>query len=366
MSDQNRLRNLIIYVSVFALIAFTFAMQSYMTTTLKGKEADFGGTMYWAAADWFGRMLLFPIVIVLVQRFPLDGDHWSRRLPLYLLGFVVFSAGQSMLYLAGESLTDRWWDPSHGVGSLIFLYFSKSAALNLLVFAAGVMLFHGVRVYRMYQERERRTLQLQGELANAHLDVLRGQLQPHFLFNTLNTVTALLRRDPDGAERVVTRLGDLLRISLQNTRRQEIPLREELDFLDRFLEIQQVRFQDRLTIQQEVDQDTLDVAVPTLLLQPLVENAIKHGIEPHATAGAVTIRARREGARLRLEVCDNGYGLPPGGAASLREGVGIANTRERLETLYGDDHEFAIADAPDGGVCVVITLPFRPAPREAV
>jgi glucose-6-phosphate-specific signal transduction histidine kinase len=357
---SNRAKKITIYVGVFALIAFVFAMQSYMSATLKGKDAFFLGTLKWAVSDWGPRMVLFPIVISMASRFPLDRDHWARNLPMHLLGFALFTVAQSWMYLGLEALTDRWWESSMTVPALMALYLTKSAAMNLLVYAAGVALVQGLSIYEMYRERERRTLQLQGELATAHLEALRGQLQPHFLFNTLNTVTALLRRDPDGAERVITRLGDLLRISLQNTSRQEIPLHEELDFLDRFLEIQQVRFQDRLTVRRDVAPDTLDAAVPTLLLQPLVENAIKHGIEPNATAGVVTIRAQRRDEELLLEVCDNGNGLPAGGAASLREGVGIANTRARLEQLYGEHHRFDLRDGDDGGVCVSITIPFRP------
>lgn len=358
MFGSNRLKKVTIYVGVFALIAFAFAMQSYMTTTLKGKEAELFGTLRWAASDWGPRMVLFPIVIFMASRFPLSRDQWARNLPLHLLGFGLFTVGQSWMYLGLEALTDRWWESDMTLSTLMTMYLTKSAAMNLLVYSAGVALVQGLGIYEMYRERERRTLQLQGELATAHLEVLRGQLQPHFLFNTLNTVTALLRRDPDGAERVITRLGDLLRISLQNTSRQEMPLREELDFLDRFLEIQQVRFQDRLTVRQEVAADTLDAAVPTLLLQPLVENAIKHGIEPNAAAGEVIIRTKRRGAELLLEVCDNGNGLPTG---ALREGVGIANTRARLEQLYGEHHRFDIRDGDDGGVCVSITIPFRSA-----
>jgi LytS/YehU family sensor histidine kinase len=356
---STQLKKLLLYVGVFTLIAFAFAMQSYMSATLKGKEAVFLSTLTWALSEWGARALLFPMVIVMAHRFPLGPGTWLRRLPAHVAGFALFAAGQSWLYLAAEALTDPWWESSMTLGDLMVLYLSKAAAMNLMVYAAGVALVQGVGLYERYRERERRTLQLQGELATAHLEVLRGQLQPHFLFNTLNTITALLRSDPDGAERVVTRLGDLLRISLQNTSRQEIPLQEELDFLDRFVEIQRVRFQDRLTVEQNIAPDVVEAAVPTLLLQPLVENAIKHGIEPQPEAGVVTIRAWRDGSNLLLEVCDNGHGLPAGGAATLREGVGLANTRARLQQLYGEHHRFDIRDGADAGVCVLVTLPYR-------
>jgi len=365
VSPRRPLRRVLLYLAPWLIIILAFATQSYMTTTLKCASCDerWVEEFLWALSDWGPRMLLFPLVWRLARRFPMDGERWAGNLPIHLAGAAAFSATQSMLYFAGEAATGPWWGPDYTFGRLVGLYLTKSAALNLLVYATGVAMAESLRVYRLYRERERRALQLQGELATAHLEVLKGQLQPHFLFNTLNTVVALMRKNPDGAERVISRLGDLLRFSLQHSRRQEVPLAEELEFLDRYLEIQRVRFQDRLSVRMDIAPDVGEAAVPALVLQPLVENAIRHGIEPHAAAGEVRIEARRVEDRLVLRVSDNGQGFPADHGA-LREGVGLGNTRARLQQLYGDAHRFELGRAPEGGAEVTVAVPFRRIQRE--
>ena len=185
------------------------------------------------------------------------------------------------------------------------------------------------------------------------------QLNPHFLFNTLNTISSLMHKDVEAADRMLARLSDLLRYALESTDAQEVPLRQELDFLGGYLEIQQARFGERLTVDREIDPVTLDARVPNLLLQPMVENAIQHGIAPHARPGRIVLRARRHDGRLDLEVEDNGGGLPAG--ESLVEGVGISNTRARLQQLYGADHRFLLDKAPGGGLLVKILIPWNEA-----
>lgn len=230
-----------------------------------------------------------------------------------------------------------------------------------------VALAHAQALHRRYRERERVTLQLETKLARAQLEALKIQLQPHFLFNTLNTISALLHRDAEAADRVLSRLGDLLRLSLQHSGKQEVMLRQELEFLERYLEIQQTRFQDRLTVRFDTDPEVLDALVPTLVLQPLVENAVRHAIEPRAARGHLDIRARRRDGRLRLEVADDGPGLGPAGPGDINgagipstgSGIGLANTRARLEQLYGKGHRFTLANAPAGGLVVTLEIPYR-------
>jgi LytS/YehU family sensor histidine kinase len=185
------------------------------------------------------------------------------------------------------------------------------------------------------------------------------QLNPHFLFNTLHAISALVHKDVEAADRMIARLSDLLRYALESTDAQEVPLRQELGFLNRYLEIEQTRFGDRLTVRLDIAPETLDALVPNLVLQPLVENAIRHGIEPRAKPGRIDLRARRENGRLKLEVCDNGVGLPSGRIPE--EGVGLSNTRARLQQLYGEGHCFELGDAPGGGLMVSVELPFRAA-----
>jgi two-component sensor histidine kinase len=216
------------------------------------------------------------------------------------------------------------------------------------------------------RERELRASQLETRLTSARLAALKMQLHPHFLFNTLNSILPLVFRDGEAACRTVARLADLLRLSLQHETDDLIPLRQELDLLEVYLEIQKTRFQDRLTVRLDVPQDLASALVPNLILQPLVENAIKHGIAARPGAGTVEVRVRRESlGRLCLLVRDDGPGPPEGGRRGGGEGVGLRNTRDRLDLLYGGDHEFAFRGAPGLGCEVAMSIPLVAAPASA-
>jgi signal transduction histidine kinase len=206
---------------------------------------------------------------------------------------------------------------------------------------------------------------LETRLVEARLQALQRQLHPHFLFNTLNTIGGLLHVDPQAADRMVDRLGDLLRMTLDASVAQEVPLQEELEVVEKYLEIEQTRFGDRLHVTLDVAPDTLDVLVPNLLLQPLVENAIRHGVAPKARPGWIEIRARRAGARLRLEVCDSGDGVAPERLSALNGGVGLQNTRERLEHLYPGRHQLVFSNL-ERGFSVTVAIPFTVTPIAAL
>jgi LytS/YehU family sensor histidine kinase len=216
-----------------------------------------------------------------------------------------------------------------------------------------------VEYYRRFRERELRASRLEARLAQARLEVLKMQLHPHFLFNTLNTISALIHQDVELADRMVARLGDLLRATLENAGAQEVPLRKELEFIRPYLEIEQARLGDRLSVTTEVDADALDASVPYLLLQPLVENAVRHGIAPFTSHGRVEIRARRDNGELRVEICDNGPGLSSDQQREFRSGVGVANVKARLEHLYGTAQHFEMANQPNGGLAVTVRVPYR-------
>ena len=260
--------------------------------------------------------------------------------------------------------------------------------LDLLAYCAVVGLAHSVHFYRRLREREHQALFLESNLAQARLNTLRAQLQPHFLFNSLNAIAALLRRDPRLAEATLLSLSELLRLALSQSERQEVSLREEINFVGHYLEIQQTRFGDRLRIEQEIEPAALECLVPTLLLQPVVENAIRHGIEPGDKAGLVRVTANQEDGRLVLTVADNGVGLsrtalelastsvlsgktsivplPNKGSLGVvgehaGNGIGLTNLRARLETLYGTEQKLELAERKEGGVTVRIELPWRPA-----
>jgi LytS/YehU family sensor histidine kinase len=230
-----------------------------------------------------------------------------------------------------------------------------SMAANMLVFVLFAAAYHAVLYARAARERETREARLEAQLSRAELQVLKMQLHPHFLFNTMQTISALMDVSVHDARRTLTRLGDLLRLSLASIGEQEVTLREELEFLEHYLDIQRTRFQDRLTIVTDVSEDTLDARVPSLILQPLVENAIRHGIEPRAASGRIEISAERVDSRLRLRVLDDGAGLNGG----VRPGLGVANSRERLRALYGPEQRLELRAATSGGTEAVIEIPFH-------
>jgi sensor histidine kinase YesM len=239
----------------------------------------------------------------------------------------------------------------------------ESAKVLLLALAGAVATYAtawherlAISYFRQARDRE----QLEARLARAQLQTLKLQLQPHFLFNTLNTITALIGVNPRVAERMVSGLSELLRLSLRNAGEQEVPLSRELELLEHYVEIQQIRFRDRLTVRLEVAPDTMHALVPTFLLQPLVENAIRHGIGPRAAPGHVDVRAYRENGSLHLRVADDGVGVRPRPSEPSREGIGLRNTKARLENLYGNEHEFSARGGSDGGFVVDIVIPFRP------
>jgi two-component system LytT family sensor kinase len=227
---------------------------------------------------------------------------------------------------------------------------------GLLAYGALVVLGQASRYSALYQTRQLQASELEARLAKTHLQLLRMQLQPHFLFNTLNTVAELVHTDPDTADQMITRLGRLLRLSLDHAGHQVVPLRQEIDFLRMYVEIEQVRFQDRLQIVWNLAPDTLDAAVPTLLWHPVLENAIRHGVTPLAGRGRIVIASYREGEDLILELRDNGRGLPVGGIP--REGVGLRNIRERVDQLYGSRARFTLEPAPGGGTIATLRLPY--------
>jgi LytS/YehU family sensor histidine kinase len=210
--------------------------------------------------------------------------------------------------------------------------------------------------YRKYRERKLRAIELESRLVQAKLQALQMQLNPHFLFNSLHSISALMHKDIDAADRMISRLSELLRAALDNTERQEVPLRQELQFLRRYLEIEQIRFGSRLRVEINAAPETLDASVPNLILQPLVENAIRHGIEPHARPGRIRFGARRQADELTLEVHDNGGGLA---SPSPLDGVGLSNTRARLRSLYGEAHILEFCTPPEGGLLVRLILPFH-------
>jgi len=249
-------------------------------------------------------------------------------------------------------------DPLRAVTHLWFL---REMIVYCGIVAAGVAREYAVR-YRSRRDESARlqaeAAQLRAQLAEARLAALRNQMDPHFLFNTLNAVSALVERDPRGVRRMIARLSELLRHSLEGAGEPEVTLRQELEFADRYLEIMRIRFQGSLEVRTDLAEEVMDALVPNLVLQPLVENAVKHGVGHVRGGGRIEISARRDGGRVVLCVRDNGPGLAD---ANPREGVGVSNTRERLAQLYGEAGALALRPAEGGGVMAEVTLPYHTA-----
>jgi two-component system, LytTR family, sensor kinase len=319
-------------------------------------------------SDFWVSALLTPLFLFLAWRCPLDRVRWRRCLPRLLAAMAVFAALDDALCqmnrlalerVVGEMWLYPFWGQLWGQRSLsVYLH----TIFNYMQITAVGWAVHYQREARM---RAVRTSRLEASLAEARLAMLRMQLQPHFLFNTLNSIAALMRRDVDAADRMIARLAELLRHSLDTTGRREVTLREELETLARYLEIEQTRFADRLTVQYEVEPETLDALVPGLILQPIVENAVRHGVAQRPSAGLVALAARRDDGQLVIAVSDDGPGLAASHGAAT-PGIGLANTRARLEQLYGLQHGLDIYDRPDGGTDVVLRLPYHTVAPEAL
>lgn len=230
----------------------------------------------------------------------------------------------------------------------------------LMTYSAIVGLSYALGYYRESQARALKAAQLETRLVEARLKTLEAELHPHFLFNTLHAISTLVHSNPDAADRMISRLSDLLRITFGRSGAARVPLQEEIEFLQKYLDIEQTRFQDRLAVTYDIDPETLDAEVPRLILQPLVENAIKHGVSKRIGPGTIRIASERDGDILRLEVRDNGVGLTAGPREQV-SGVGLSNTRARLECLYGEAQSLELSEGAEG-LAVRMRLPFQRVP----
>jgi two-component system, LytTR family, sensor kinase len=310
---------------------------------------------------WYAWLLVAAPIVWFCRRFPLAGeDRWRNALLhvpaslLAVLAHVMITTAVRMPYLP----------PPEELGylDLVGLASARYGVFLITIYLGTVAVYHAGVYYDAFQTRALQASRLQTRLAHAQLDVLKMQLQPHFLFNTLNTIASLMFKDVRAAQSMIVRLSDLLRLSLQDSARHEVPLRDELHFLEQYVDIQRVRFQDRLTVEYRTDPDSRDVLVPRLILQPLVENAIRHGIGDRAGEGRVVVRSSLVDGRLLLEVEDDGTGIRGGGrlqASPEGAGIGLLNTQARLQQLYGEDHDFRIENLEPSGCAVRISIAAR-------
>ncbi|AGP37725.1 hypothetical protein SCE1572_26545 [Sorangium cellulosum So0157-2] len=314
----------------------------------------------WQGLPWLFWALMTPAIVWLGRRFPMERRGLVRNVAVHLVANLAMAPG----HVAVSALMGRLIGHEHYVKTSFPDVFVKLISIyldiELLIYWGILAMVHAADYHRKYRERAVAAAQLETKLAQAELQALKMQLHPHFLFNTLHAIAVLVRKQETQASvRMITGLSELLRMALESAGKQIVPLKQELDFLDRYLEIEKTRFQDRLTVRKEVAPEALDAEIPNLILQPIVENAIRHGIAPRASSGSVTIAARREDHRLVVEVTDDGRGLRKGWAGEASEGTGLGNVRARLRQLYPGDHRLAVARRPEGGVLVTVAVPFQ-------
>jgi sensor histidine kinase YesM len=300
---------------------------------------------------------LTPVVIWLAERFPLEGRRWPSALLAHGVLGALLTCVQIVIAASALALSDVTMDYTIETSFLsraLRLNFHSSYPTYWVILFAYLSFDYAQK----FRERALLAAQLEARLSEARLAALRMQLNPHFLFNTLNSISSLMYTDVAAADAMMTRLSELLRLTLEADGRPEVTLRQELDVVRRYIEIEKIRFEDRLRVSVEVDDAALDARVPAFALQPLVENAIRHAIATRAAGGRLTISAQRSNGALRIAIEDDGPGLPEG---ALRAGVGLENTRERLSQLYGSEQRLELANLPEGGLRVVMSLPFRDA-----
>ncbi len=345
-----------LFFAFWTSIGLSFAFQFYISSAKAGLEVTWKQAVSYALGDWYVFALLSIPVIWLARRFNFDSGNRARSLAVHVPGSLLFS----LAYMILRALVGRWQSDASFLEAFQPLLV-KTWHFNLLIYWVIVAVSFAFDYYGKFRERELRAAELEKNLVKAKLQALQMQLNPHFLFNSLHSISALMHQDVESADRMIVRLSDLLRAALENSDAQEVTLRAELKFLQSYLEIEQIRFGSRLAVKTQIPPDVLDARVPNLILQPLLENAIRHGIEPHAKPGVIELRAQRANGELTLDVSDNGGGVND--ANALNEGVGLSNTRARLRTLYGEAHRFELSNRPEGGLRVRVTIPFQTAEK---
>ena len=353
----------IIIVAGWAMLGLLYAGPIYFEVEAEGMGHSALRIFSWGILTYLAWAPLTPVIVWLARKFSLVGESWRRsvaiHVPAFLLISVIHSAIATVINLTiqpfdnmGESPTDFW--------TRFISRLKGSFVPDLLIYGGVIGICYALDYYRKYREREFLATRLEGQLAQAQLESLRMQLHPHFLFNTLNSIVGLVRDNRNQtAVNMLVGLSDLLRHTLDHSSKHEVELREEINFIKLYLAMQEMRFSDRLRIDFDVDPATTHALVPNLILQPLTENALRHGIGRSANSGLVGISSAVEDGKLRLMVYDDGAGLPDDWQMKGSAGIGLANTAARLQQLYDDNHQFDVRNRDGGGVEVVIVIPLK-------
>ncbi len=339
---------------LWTAIGLVFALPA-MTT-----GGNWSRSLLGSLAQWWSWGLLAPLIVAVDQRLPFSSKHLVRRAIAHLVLSPIFTAGYVYLFaavIAAMRLApwSRLWQ-----GKLLVNAFRGMFLWSVLVYCLIIGVWQAYLYHQRYLSGELRMERLERSFSEARLNALRMQLDPHFLFNALNTISAQVERDPRLARQMIEHLGDLLRLSLENKDRQEVLLMEEMAFLEHYLAIQRIRFGDRLRFETEIATEAKYALVPSLVVQPLVENAIRHGISSRATGGTVVVSAQLVEGQLEIRVLDDGVGLPPGWSLESDAGLGLSVTRERIGGLHPEGgSRFVVRRRRDAGTEAVIRLPLR-------
>jgi hypothetical protein len=353
-----------------AVIGVLEVAKDYVMLQIQGTERPMSAVLRDQALWWVLWMALMPLVIWLAQTFRVDRSRWVQNAAVHTAVAVVLSVGHIIVFGAAyyAAVGPTSWGPT--MAQQINVFMTRHLATDIIIYGGAISVYYAVEYFTRFRrlalaaaQMESRAARLQLSLAEARIHALRMELNPHFLFNALNAVAGLVRRrEHDGAIDMLARLSDLLRTTLDRDMPAEIPLADELIYLGRFLDIELVRFGDRLRVSWDIDPDVRTALVPPLILQPLVENALRHGIARRPGPASLRVAARRSGLHLELVVRDSGDGLGPNDGTVTREGIGLSNTRARLAELYGDGAAtLDVADAPGGGVRARVLVPFHTA-----
>jgi sensor histidine kinase YesM len=351
-----RLTRLGIIWGLWTIVALFFSSQIFMMFYSEGQPIPYKRAFIVQGSACYLWALVTPLILWLARRFCIDRNQWFRKVGLHFLfslGLVtVLISLHFIVYmiLAGQASAIT---PLRLLG-----YMYPNLDRWLLVYWLILLMSHAFNYYNSYRKGELKASQLRTQLVQSQLEALKMQVQPHFLFNTLHSISALLSKDTEGARKMITRLGDFLRLTLENSGSMEVTLRQEIEFLNGYLEIERIRFQDRLTTDIKIDPAVLDARVPNLILQPIVENAMKHAVV-NSRSGHVEISAAPRNGAVHIEVRDNGPGLQVDRTLEARrgKGLGLANTQARLVGLYGTDARFEMTNRPSGGLVVSIEIP---------
>ncbi len=351
-----KIRNGLILLGIFSLLGCFSTLQFWFFLSMHGDPVPISTIIFNAMVQWYLWALLTPVLGWITRIYPIRAASFGRDIQINLLftciivlGKILVDESMDFAFFTMPDRTEPFWE------RFFISLISPKSFVYCLIYWSIMAVYYTLHYNKQLRDREIAASQLEAQLAQAQLDALKMQLQPHFLFNTLNSISSLIRLNVDAADDMITNLSDMLRYSLNNINIQEVTLREEMEFLHRYLDIEKIRFQDRLQTEIRVDPSVMKARIPSMLLQPIVENSIRHGISKQAAPGKVSIEAKRYDNNLEMTVMDTGAGFSEN---QNEEGIGLSNTRKRLDKMYNSSYSFHVERSPKNETIVKITIPY--------